>query len=179
MSRSSSFHDFPSRRRFSISAVMASKRASESGVCSIKSSPSMTRPRLATASSIAAISSAKSSATALSQEPTTFAAVSSRFCASRSSPVSCRTLRSAAATSASLATSASASPSLLRRQDSAKEVGLLRRRFPRISTAKLPERRRRRSPLAISFLTALRNSSNAAPSAASVGLICRSNAFGG
>ncbi len=100
-------------------------------------------------------------------EPTTPAAVSSRFWTSRSSPVSWRRLRSAAATSASLAVSASARPSLLRRHDSAKAVGQLKRRLPRISTAKLPERRRRRSPLAMSFLTLLRKASNEVPSATS------------
>ena len=50
-----------------------------------------------------------------------------------------------------------------RRHDSAKAIGQLSRRFPKISTAKLPARRRFRSLLPISFLMALRKESNAVP----------------
>jgi hypothetical protein len=101
------------------------------------------------------------------------------LCASRSSPVSWRTLRSAATRSASLAAIASASPSLLRRHDSANAVGQLSSRFPRISMAKLPARLRRRSPCAMNSRTAFRNWSKALLSAASFGDRCRTRALGG
>ena len=105
-----------------------------------------------------------------SHAPVTVAAVAPRCSASRSSPVSCRNERSAAAISDSLAACASAKPCRARRQDSAKAVGQESRRLPRISTAKEPARRRGRVPLAISERTAVRKASNACESSASAGV---------
>jgi len=146
----------------------ASRRASEAGSRSEQVAVwAPSSPRRATAASIAAICGCTWGAAFLSHAPTMPAAVASCSCASRSSPVSRSTLLRAESTSDSLASSASARPSLQRRHDSANATGHESSRLPRISMAKLPARRRLRSPAAIHERIAARNSSNASVSAAS------------
>ena len=127
------------------------------------------------------ISSPTSSAKFLSHAPTTVAAVASRCSASRSSPVSWRTARSAAASSdsAGASTSWSENPCLARLHDSANAVGQDSNRLPRISTAKVPARRRGLVPDDTSLRTAVRKASNSADSAISRGSARRGSAFGG
>ena len=82
------------------------------------------------------ICASRSPAKFRSHAPATVAAVASRCWASRSSPVSWRSVRSAAATSFSVAGSAPESPCRARLQESANAVGHESSRLPRISTAK-------------------------------------------
>ena len=114
-----------------------------------------------------------------SQAPATVAAVASRCWASRSSPVSWRSVRSAAATSFSVAGSAPANPCRARLQDSANAVGHESRRLPRISTAKAPVRRLAAGPPDTRARTAVRKASKASDSAASRGSAARVSARGG
>ena len=127
------------------------------------------------------ISSPTSSVKFRSHAPTTVAAVASRCSASRSSPVSWRTARSAAASSVSPAGSAScpANPCRARLQDSANATGQESSRLPRISTAKVPARRRRFAPAETSARTAARKASNAVESSHSRALAGSEMASGG
>ena len=87
--------------------------------------------------------------------------------------------RRARSVSAAASTSGSENPCIARRQDSANAVGQDSNRFPRISTAKVPARRRGLVPADTSFLTAVRKASNAAETAVSRGSVRKGIAVGG
>ena len=159
--------------------MSASKRASAAGVCSTVGGPSRSNPRPVIARSMSRIWACTASAKFRSQAPVTAAAVASRASVSRSSPVSRRSARSAAATSVSVATAGSRNPWRVRRHDSANAVGQESSRFPRISTAKVPARRRDCVPPATWRRTAARKASNAVASAASRGSASSGTACGG
>ncbi len=101
---------FANARRRSIKAVRASKRVSAPGVWWVTGAPSRTKPRASRARWMPVISLCTSSVKFFSHAPTTVAAVASRCCVSRSSPVSCRRDRSAAVSAASEAVESSAKP---------------------------------------------------------------------